>query len=424
MLVEFSIENFRVFHTRQTLSLVVDSNASGQSHNSVIKTGFSVAPDVHHQAGIFGANGAGKTSLVAAMSFMRHIVQDSFSESPDDLICEEPISFKFEEESNPSVFELVFIDNDTLYEYGFSITRQKVLEEWLEARSVKAEEATCVFSREYDPTIVNDYKWYFDPDYIDFGIEYWPEVTRPNALFLSVAVRLNLKSLKNIYHWITKQVIFVNSLTLPLYRLQAARLIRSEEKYKTKFIEYLRRLDIEIDDIIVNELKNVEGLSFVNKLESLNGKQLAQLQTGKTYEIFLVRLDKERKRINIPLEKESTGVGVVFDMGGVVLTSIEKGQTVVVDEMNNGIHPLAFRELISMYDDTENCTNSAQIIFTSHDVTIPDYEIIDRDQVWLIERDSDQSSSLFSYSDTEDNSSTPFYKKYFQGQFGAIPLIS
>lgn len=140
--------------------------------------------------------------------------------------------------------------------------------------------------------------------------------------------------------------------------------------------------------------------------------------------IYLIRLDKERKRIIIPSEKDSTGVRVVFDLGGVVLTSIGKGQPVVAGEMNNRIQSFAFRELVSMYDYTEISTNSAQIIYTSHDVTIPDFEIIDRDQVWLIERDSDQSSSLSSYSDSEDNSSTPFNKKISKDNSGAIPLIS
>lgn len=62
----------------------------------------------------------------------------------------------------------------------------------------------------------------------------------------------------------------MNLLTLPVYRLQAAHLIFSEEKYESKFVAYMRRLDIEIGDIIVNELKNVEATSLLDRMESLN----------------------------------------------------------------------------------------------------------------------------------------------------------
>lgn len=422
MLIQFSVENFRVFDTRQTFSMVADSNAKRDDPSHVADTGFRFAPQVHHQASIFGANGAGKTSLFKAIAFMKRFVKGSFLGEPSDRIMTEQFAFKMKNLSEPSVFEIIFIDGDTLYEYGFAVTQERVEEEWLSAAPKDTDESSDIFTREYSSTEPDDFKWYFNPDYIDRDQEFWRKSTRPNALFLSTAVRFNLKILIKVFDWITKNIIFLDLRSSLRLRSETARLCL-DDQWKKKILRYFDRLDVELDDITVEEVRRYEGSAFGN-LPNGNDKGYQEvLARQKTYEVSFVRKNEDRLAVSIPLREESTGIIAMFDVAGRLLRSIEQGFAVFIDEVNSNIHPLVFRELVSTFNGSEDGYNSAQLIFTSHDATLPEYESIDKDQVWFISKETNFSSDIYSYSECVDNSDLPYHRKYFYGHFGAIPLI-
>ena len=422
MLIQFSVENFRVFDSRQTFSMVAAPNVKRATPNHYTDTGFRVAPEVHHQASIFGANGAGKTSLFKAIAFMKRFVRRSFLGEPSDLIMTEQFAFKEKNLSAPSVFEIVYIDGDTLYEYGFAVTSERVEEEWLSVTPKDADESSDIFTREYNSTEPDDFKWYFNPDYIDPNQELWRNSTRPNALFLSTAVRFNLKILIKVFDWITKNIVFLNLTSSVRLRRETARLCL-DEQWKKKILRYFDRLDVELDDIQVEEVQRSETSMF-GRLPNGNdnGYQEAS-ERQKTYEVSFVRKNEDRIAVSIPLGEESAGIIAMFDIAGRLLRSIEQGFAIFIDEVNSNIHPLVFRELVSTFDRSEDGYNSAQLVFTSHDATLPEHESIDKDQVWFIRKESNFSSDIYSYSECKDNSDLPYHRKYFKGRFGAIPLI-
>lgn len=423
MLIQFSVENYRVFETKQTFSMVADSNLYREDPTHVSETGFVAAPQVHHQASIFGPNGAGKTSLIRAIAFMRRFVKRSFVGEPSDLIETEHFAYSKKSQLQPSVFEIVFIDGDTLFEYGFAVTPELVQEEWLTSQRKGESESRCVFTRDYDKNEPDNYKWYFNSQFVDRDQDFWRNTTRPNALFLSTAVRFNQNFLIRIFNWITKNIVFLDSRSRIFRRRKTAQLCLDED-WKQKILKYFDRLDIELDDILVDEVKYYESSMFASLPDTLQKKYREERENKTTYEIFFVRKDEERIAISLPLKEEASGVIEMFDIAGQLLQSVENGFTIFVDEVSSSIHPLVIHELISIFNGSEHGHSSAQLIFTTHDVTVPESESIDKDQVWFINKESNFSSNLYSYSECEDTSDLPYHRKYLYGHFGAIPLIS
>lgn len=423
MLIQFSVENFRVFETRQTFSMGADTNTNRKEPKLVSDTGFAIAPLAHHNACIFGPNGAGKSSLVEAIYLMIRFIRESFLAEPTDLIETAQFAFSRNSQSEPTVFEIVFINGDTLCEYGFAVTPDRVQEEWLIEYPKDKSGHSIVFTRDYDTTKPNSYKWYFNPKYFDSEHDIWKKSTRPNALFLSTGVRFNLEILIKVYNWITKNIIFLNINSNNSLRRQTARLL-ADEKWKKKILKYFFRLDVEIEDITVEEIKHFERSMVASLPISMKEKYRDEQESRKKYEVYFVRKDEQRDSVSLPLSEESAGIQVMFDIAGQLLSAIEKGLTVVVDEVNLGLHPLVFREIVSMFDNVEHAHSSAQLIFTSHDITMSESECIDKDQVWFINKESNYSSNLYSYSECTDTSELPFHKKYFFGHFGGIPQIA
>ena len=77
----------------------------------------------------------------------------------------------------------------------------------------------------------------------------------------------------------------------------------------------------------------------------------------------------------------------------------------------------------SISDDDLN-TNGAQLIFTTHDVTLLDQDLVRKDQVWITEKNQEGSTDLYSLQDFEGlREDTPFEKWYLAGKFGGLPQI-
>ena len=86
------------------------------------------------------------------------------------------------------------------------------------------------------------------------------------------------------------------------------------------------------------------------------------------YMIYFIRDDDNKIPAPIPLKLESFGAQTLFCLAAHVIDAPENGRTIVMDELNPGLHPLAFESLIAMFCDPETNTKNAQI---SSQPTIP-----------------------------------------------------
>ena len=83
-----------------------------------------------------------------------------------------------------------------------------------------------------------------------------------------------------------------------------------------------------------------------------------------------------------------------------------------------------------MFYDTEYNNKNAQLIFTTHDVSLLEADLLRRDQIWLAEKDSFGVSTLTALNEykTEDGKGVrndeAISKNYLRGKYGAIPVIS
>ena len=195
MLIEFSVGNYRSFHKIVTLSMVaakLRSKIKDLDENNVFQV--DGQPDLLISAAIYGANANGKSNLVSAIHFMRKFVLDSPKETrATGAIPVENFRLSTTTENQPSYFEVVFITEGRRYRYGFQITPERVLAEWLfyVPRSREAK----LFERDLDKVVLGEH-FKEGRDLID--------LTRPNALFLSVVAQFNGEIAQAIVAWFRK----------------------------------------------------------------------------------------------------------------------------------------------------------------------------------------------------------------------------
>ena len=112
----------------------------------------------------------------------------------------------------------------------------------------------------------------------------------------------------------------------------------------------------------------------------------------------------------------------LFEFTGGWLRALTGGATLLVDELDRSLHPHITRFLVGLFHSRSNEKN-AQLVFTTHDTTLLDTELLRRDQIWFVEKDGDQSSHLYSLLEYSPRKDEALERGYLKGRYGAIPFI-
>ena len=126
----------------------------------------------------------------------------------------------------------------------------------------------------------------------------------------------------------------------------------------------------------------------------------------------------------IPLEQESAGTIKIFNILPIILENLEVGGVLSIDELDIKLHPLLFKKIVSMYMDKKINKNNAQLIYTAHSTFLFKSDTLRRDQLYLVNKNSEGKANLYSLSEFRKlRVDADYEKKYLSGQFGAIPFI-
>ena len=93
--------------------------------------------------------------------------------------------------------------------------------------------------------------------------------------------------------------------------------------------------------------------------------------------------------------------------------------------MNNHFHPKLIEYLISLFHNSETNKHNAQLVFTTHETSILNQNIFRRDQIWFVERDPVEGSTVFPLTDFSPRKSiSNLESAYLSGRYGGIPYIN
>ncbi len=128
----------------------------------------------------------------------------------------------------------------------------------------------------------------------------------------------------------------------------------------------------------------------------------------------------------MPLElgEESGGTLTWLGLMPDLLAVLRNGGILVVDELDSSLHPAISGKLVEMFQDPETNQHDAQLIFTTHDTTLLGH--LNRDEVWLTDKQVDGSTALTPLSDFRGDRvrrSTNLERGYLQGRFGGVPVV-
>jgi len=127
--------------------------------------------------------------------------------------------------------------------------------------------------------------------------------------------------------------------------------------------------------------------------------------------------------VALEMDEESQGTQKLFAYAGHWIDALQNGKVLIVDELDNSLHPLAARFLIQLLSHTEHNPKHAQLVFSTHDTSLLDNQLLRRDQIWFVEKDKHHATQLYPLTDFSPRKQEAIGKGYLQGRYGAIPFI-
>ncbi len=417
MLIEFSVSNFRSFRERQTLSMVAAPRLRKKENTLAAATTGETFPDLLRVAAIYGPNAAGKSNLVKAMAVLPILAHWQPSAAPSRL----PVSpFRFDPAllDEPSRFEVHFIEKGVRYSMEVAATRERIVEERLTSHPRGRPQLLYERSRSKD---AESYRF---GDELEGGSdlhETWRKATAPDVLFLSRAVANSNEELQQLRHplrWLTQRFDAMQ-VSLSNWQKSVQSLLERHPSIAANVATLLREVDVPVTGIRSETLDANDASDVAPDIGALTRVATRpRRRTTLTHETSLGTAD-----FDFSEESEGTKNLIGFSLPWGLLQdapSEHSTDVLVIDEFDSSLHPSIVATLVRRHIDNGE---PKQLIFTTHDTHLMDAKVLRRDQIWIVERDANGASRLYSIHDFKGRSEEDIEKRYFEGRYRGLPVL-
>lgn len=363
---------------------------------------------------LFGGNASGKSNFTSILSIFRYYL---FNKGIEKYNKE---SFRFGEENKNSTIKARNVIDDKIYEYTLEINfyERKIIKEELH---IITEEKKLVFERENDKIIKYDKKIFS---------EY--EVT---ISFINETLTDSDSVISRIIEWrvpaeVEKYIFYIDKIKINNYSDDLGKYIYENENNKRLVMEFLKKIGIIVNDIEIYREKNeffLKNIRESNEFKTLSEKEQEKLlsQIVYTYRIYFIYEDKEKQKYKLDYYEQSAGTQKILSMFFPIYNLLNNGGVMIIDELDITLHYSLIKEIIKMFNSVEYNKKNAQLIFTTHNLLLLDFNLFREDQIWFLENnDVSTGTELYSLSDIEGYEKNKYLlRDYLNGNFGGIPKL-
>jgi len=421
MLLEFRAKNYKSFKEELIFAMIPAPKQKGLDYSILNKKIGSKIYKGLSSAVIYGPNASGKTNIIGAMEVFKSIVlrgniRNSDTRNMPNVAVNslELIPNSANKEKCPVDFSIMFIENGLLFKYELSLDigvfleddyNRQVLSETLmvNEKMIFTRSSTLEFG---DLKVIKEYLINeFESNEIG-AITLAKSNLNKEELFLMNGFKamFSSKLVSIISNWLENRFMVI-------YRADSLNLVKkfSDPKKQTVYIEKT-----------TNDAARVFGINS-NALGYIIPEDESE---AKLCSIFDGENDKKAMAAEL---FESYGTIRFINMFPLVINALLNGGTLVVDEFDASLHPMALMSIINIFHNDDINTNNAQLIFNTHNPIFLNSNLFRRDEIKFVERDDITSCSKhYSLSDfgTAGEKGVrmggDYMKNYFVSQYGAI----
>ena len=431
MLLRVIIKNFLSFNGLEQFDLFPNHKRVTHSHHIYQR---NPNPDVLKMSVIYGANGAGKSNLIKAVSFVKRFVSsDTFLNA--DSIKNWKFCLKPQKAGEPLFLAIEYeTEERDVFLYSVEVNDNGIQKEVLKTSGTNNPGTEIFMRTASEVTLRGD----ITKDMMDI-INNWG-IEHPFASLFTINSNvqlLNNAAVTSSQKWFGEKlkVVGLNSFHPDIItrlkqhpkQLRFATDMFAEIglglngiEVKTESFDKWLAANPQEDKILPRAEKMPDDVVLSKIVDNRNVSAIS-LEKGirKVSELVFKQAGVEGYSTDMNIMSQSDGTVRLLILAPYLYSAVHEGATIVVDELDNSIHPHLVRGLVRYFADKDT---NGQLIFSTHETCILDQAFLRPDEVWFVEK-SNGESHPYSLNDFKIHNTISIENGYMAGRFGAIPFI-
>lgn len=406
MILELKFNNYKMFKNENVLSFSADTRIKrlGSNYFNVLNR------NVLKTISLYGQNNIGKSNVLSLLKLIKSLMlgvenivfnREIFGDSSE---CDVAITFKTD------------IDKNWMeYSFTYDSLKHELIRESLN-EIVFYETGNSLIKTIYKRDMKTGDLFIFEKEQQELS-KLLPS-KKPFLYCISVdndifnPLKVYLESFKSF----AESLEIIELFNIPIEK--TIDVLKGKDENKKKFIlEFIKHADLSIQDFFYNEKAIIKGKND----EPLSEEVLKKIDIIDQFKLFTKYSGKAVPSILF----DSTGTKKIEAIASYVYETIINGKTLIIDELDNGLHFKLSRAILSAFNSFAN--EKGQLLFTAHDIELISCKsMMRKDQIYFSFRNDDLSSKLFCLKDAPVSDGGPrsaedILAHYNRGEFGYVP---
>lgn len=402
MIKYFSIENFCSIKKKTEISFEASKIEDDTSYNNYFSYKDS---HIHKVFAFYGMNASGKSSIVKGFAALQELV------APAPTLPYYPFEFDQKSKASPIKISIEFAldnkDDSPAFRYYVSYNNQLILEEKLE--KMTSQKPSLLYERNIENGFVN----------IKLGpiaqnsalLEEMKKTVLPNLTFLSMFNRFNIEGFSEAYVFFTQRLVNISPEVTRFDDIIPTNRIMVDTAFRRFAVTLLKAADFNIENVVVGKTQMpVRNPAFPG------------IRAERDTLFFIHKGDETGG--SIEFLKESLGTKKITILAEHLYPVLSKSSVLIVDELESSLHPELTRLIVKCFlDETINPHNS-QLIFTSHETSLLDLNLLRRDEINFVYKDEQACYTYVrSLKDFHARKTENVEKSYLAGRYLTSPEV-
>lgn len=423
MLLRYGVKNHLSICDYQEISCAASSLKDDSSHLLEMKNRGGGIRYFVPVVALYGANAAGKSNMISALSFLYRAVTSSYANwRGKKTLPITPCLIDPAQGNDPSEYDCDVLIQGVRFHYGFSVTRQEILKEWLYSYPHGLKK--ILFERDFSQA--EGKQIHVGASIPKLNASQHELATDSSMLFLSASGAITHETFTPIYNFFKDSLVIISANDIRREKVIAEEL--SDPKVKQLVEAFLEKADFGLAGLSLKSVKVDERtIQFMKKVRSLIGEMVdpsVELPIHEEdMEVSFVHKRMDGTTFEVTSSRESTGTRHLLSLLAPILSALKSGKTVVIDEITTTLHTKLSEELVKLFASPETNINNAQFIFSTHDTNLLSCSALRRDEIWFAEKTPAGKTSVYPLSDFQTRKADNLERGYLQGRFGAVPFF-